>query len=62
MQTSELTGIILTKMDGSAKGGMAISISNELSIPVKFIGVGEGQDDLQKFNSEDFVEALFEGF
>ena len=55
----ELTGIILTKMDGTAKGGIAIAIQNELKIPVKFIGVGEQLDDLEKFDPEDFVDALF---
>ena len=56
---ADLTGIILTKMDGTAKGGIAIAISSELNIPVKYIGVGEKIEDLQKFNSEDFVNALF---
>lgn len=49
-------------MDGTAKGGMAFSIKNELNIPVLFIGVGEGIDDLQKFNTDEFVDALFEEF
>ena len=56
----ELSGIILTKMDGTAKGGIAIAIENELHIPVKFIGVGEQLDDLEKFDSEDFIDALFD--
>ena len=56
----DLTGIILTKMDGTAKGGIAIAIENELHIPVKFIGVGEQLDDLERFDPEDFVDALFE--
>ncbi|MCR5254313.1 MAG: signal recognition particle-docking protein FtsY [Acetatifactor sp.] len=56
----DLTGIILTKMDGTAKGGIAIAIESEIDVPVKFIGVGEGIEDLQKFNSEDFVNALFD--
>lgn len=60
VKASDLTGIILTKMDGTAKGGIAVSIGNELGIPVKFIGVGEGIDDLEKFNPDDFVDALFE--
>ena len=60
VRTSDLTGIILTKMDGTAKGGMAISVENELGIPVKFIGVGEGIDDLEKFSAKDFIDALFE--
>ncbi|MBP5197654.1 MAG: signal recognition particle-docking protein FtsY [Lachnospiraceae bacterium] len=56
----DLTGIILTKMDGTAKGGIAVAIESEIDVPVKFIGVGEGIEDLQKFNSEDFVNALFD--
>ncbi len=55
-----LTGIILTKMDGTAKGGIAIAIQSELSIPVKFIGVGEAMEDLQVFDAEKFVNALFD--
>ncbi|MGO5051396.1 signal recognition particle-docking protein FtsY [Lachnospiraceae bacterium LCP25S3_G4] len=58
-EVADITGIILTKMDGTAKGGIAIAIQAELGIPVKYIGVGEGIEDLQKFNSEDFVNALF---
>ncbi|MFL0246971.1 signal recognition particle-docking protein FtsY [Candidatus Clostridium stratigraminis] len=54
-----LDGIILTKLDGTAKGGIVISIKSQLNIPVKLIGVGEGIDDLQEFNANDFVEALF---
>ena len=53
-----LTGINLTKLDGTAKGGVVIGISDQLNIPVKFIGVGEGIDDLQPFSADDFVEAL----
>lgn len=56
---AEITGIILTKLDGTAKGGIAIAIQSELGIPVKYIGIGEHIDDLQKFNAEDFVNALF---
>ncbi len=56
---ADLTGIILTKMDGTAKGGIAVAIQSELKVPVKYIGVGESIDDLQKFNSDDFVNALF---
>lgn len=56
---TDINGIILTKMDGTAKGGIAVAIQAELGIPVKYIGVGEGISDLQKFNSHDFVEALF---
>lgn len=58
-ETADLTGIILTKMDGTAKGGIAVAIQSELNIPVKYIGVGETIDDLQKFDSEQFVNALF---
>lgn len=57
---ADLTGIILTKMDGTAKGGIAVAIQSELGIPVKYIGVGEKIEDLQKFNSDDFVNALFD--
>ena len=53
------TGVILTKMDGTAKGGIAVAITNELGIPVKFIGVGEGIDDLKKFDPDQYVEELF---
>ncbi|MDR1755059.1 MAG: signal recognition particle-docking protein FtsY [Eubacterium sp.] len=60
-ETSDVTGIILTKLDGTAKGGIIISIKNELNIPVKFVGVGEKLDDLEPFSAESFVEALFEG-
>jgi len=60
MEVAKITGLVLTKMDGSAKGGMVISIQSELGIPVKFIGVGEGIDDLEKFNSTDFIHALFQ--
>ena len=57
---ADITGIILTKMDGTAKGGIAVAIQAELGIPVKYIGVGETIDDLQKFNSDTFVNALFD--
>jgi fused signal recognition particle receptor len=56
---SDITGIILTKLDGTAKGGIVISINAELNIPVKMIGVGEKIDDMQKFDPEKFAEALF---
>ena len=59
MEASPLDGIILTKLDGTAKGGVVISIKRELKIPVKYIGVGEAIDDLQEFNAEAFAEALF---
>ncbi len=58
-QVIDLTGIILTKMDGTAKGGIAVAIQSELQVPVKYIGVGETLGDLQKFNAEEFVNALF---
>ena len=59
-EVADLTGIVLTKLDGTAKGGIAIAIQSELSIPVKYIGIGEQIDDLQKFNASDFVNALFQ--
>lgn len=59
-EVAELTGIILTKMDGTAKGGIAVAIQSELQIPVKYIGVGETIDDLQKFDADQFVDALFD--
>lgn len=59
-QATPLSGIVLTKMDGTAKGGIAIAIQSELSIPVKFIGVGEKIEDLQTFDAERFVNALFD--
>ncbi|MEE1314434.1 MAG: signal recognition particle-docking protein FtsY [Faecalimonas sp.] len=58
-EVAEITGIVLTKMDGTAKGGIAVAIQAELGIPVKYIGVGESIDDLQKFRSDEFVNALF---
>ena len=58
-EVADITGIILTKMDGTAKGGIAVAIQAELGIPVKYIGVGESIEDLQKFDSEQFVHALF---
>ncbi|MBR4668608.1 MAG: signal recognition particle-docking protein FtsY [Butyrivibrio sp.] len=60
-EAASLTGIILTKLDGTAKGGIAVAIVSELNIPVKYIGVGEGIDDLERFNSDEFVSALFGG-
>lgn len=59
-EVAEITGIILTKLDGTAKGGVVVAISEEQQIPVKFVGVGEGVDDLQEFNPGDFARALFE--
>lgn len=58
-EVADITGIILTKLDGTAKGGIAVAIHSELGIPVKYIGVGESIDDLQKFNADEFVNALF---
>ncbi|MBT1247928.1 MULTISPECIES: signal recognition particle-docking protein FtsY [unclassified Thermosipho (in: thermotogales)] len=57
----DITGIVLTKLDGTAKGGIAIAIAKELGIPIKFVGLGEGIDDLKPFDAEDFVNALLEG-
>lgn len=54
-----ITGIVLTKLDGTAKGGIALSIKNKLGIPIKFIGIGEGEDDLREFSAKDFADALF---
>lgn len=59
-EVAEITGIVLTKMDGTAKGGIAVAIQSELSVPVKYIGVGETIEDLQKFDPDAFVEALFD--
>ena len=58
-EVANVTGIILTKLDGTAKGGIAVAIESELDIPVKYIGVGETIDDLQKFDANEFVNALF---
>ena len=59
-EVTDITGVILTKLDGTAKGGIAIAIQSELGIPVKYIGIGEGIEDLQKFDADAFVDALFE--
>ena len=59
-EAAEITGIVLTKMDGTAKGGIAVAIQSELGIPVKYIGVGETIEDLQKFDADQFVDALFD--
>ena len=59
LNTAGLTGIVLTKLDGTAKGGIVFAIANELSLPVKYVGVGEGMDDLLPFEPKTFVEALF---
>ena len=58
-EVTDITGVVLTKMDGTAKGGIAVAIQSELGIPVKYIGVGESIDDLQKFNAEEIVNAMF---
>ena len=60
MNVAELTGIVLTKLDGTARGGVVLAIKNELKLPIKFIGVGEQLDDLQPFNQKVFAKALFE--
>ena len=59
-QVSDLTGIVLNKLDGTAKGGIILSIKGEVGVPVKFVGVGEKIDDMQPFDAGEFVEALFE--
>ena len=59
-EAADITGIVLTKMDGTAKGGIAVAIQSELNIPVKYIGVGEAIDDLQKFDADAFIDALFQ--
>ena len=59
-EVANVNGIILTKLDGTAKGGIAVAIQSELDIPVKYIGVGESIDDLQKFDADAFVNALFD--
>lgn len=60
MEVADVTGIILTKLDGTAKGGIAVAIQSELGIPVKYVGIGEQIDDLQKFNADEFINALFD--
>jgi len=59
-EATDINGIVLTKLDGTAKGGVIISIQEELAVPVKYIGVGEDVEDLQPFDPERFVQALFE--
>lgn len=59
-EAADITGIVLTKLDGTAKGGIVISIAKEQNLPVKFVGVGEGVDDLQEFNPADFAKAIFD--
>lgn len=60
MEVADVTGIILTKLDGTAKGGIAVAIQSELGIPVKYVGIGEQIDDLQKFDADEFINALFD--
>jgi fused signal recognition particle receptor len=57
---ANISGIVLTKLDGTAKGGIVISIHNELGIPIKYVGVGEGIDDLQPFCAKDFADGIFD--
>ncbi len=59
-EVADITGVVLTKLDGTAKGGIAIAIQSELNIPVKYIGIGEKIDDLQRFDADEFVDALFD--
>ena len=59
-EVSDVTGIVLTKLDGTAKGGIVIAVKAEQKIPVRYIGVGEKMDDLQPFNAKEFAQALFE--
>ena len=59
-EAADITGIVLTKLDGTAKGGIVISLKNQLNLPVRFVGVGEKIDDLQPFDPQQFVDALFE--
>ena len=59
MAAGGVNGLILTKLDGTAKGGVAVAIANDLKLPIRFIGVGEGVDDLVPFDAEDYVKALF---
>ena len=60
-EVAGLTGIVLTKLDGTAKGGIVVTISDEFDLPVKFIGLGEGLDDLQEFSPQEFAGSIFEG-
>ncbi len=59
-EVADITGLVLTKLDGTAKGGIVLAIKHEMNIPVRYIGVGEQMDDLQEFNSKDFAKALFD--
>ena len=58
-EATKLSGVVVTKLDGTAKGGVVLAIANEMGLPVKFVGLGEGIEDLIPFNATDFVEALF---
>lgn len=60
LETAGVTGIVLTKLDGTAKGGVAVAIAGELGVPIRYVGVGEGIDDLLPFSADDYVDALFE--
>ncbi|MDU4030612.1 MAG: signal recognition particle-docking protein FtsY, partial [Enterococcus faecalis] len=60
-ETTDVTGLVLTKLDGTAKGGIVIAIRNELHLPVKLVGLGEGINDLEPFNANDFAMGLFKG-
>ena len=59
-EVADITGVVLTKLDGTAKGGIAIAIQSELEVPVKYIGIGEKMGDMQKFDADQFVDALFD--
>jgi fused signal recognition particle receptor len=59
-EAADITGIVLTKLDGTAKGGVVVAIKNELDIPVRYVGIGEGIDDMQPFDAEVFAKALVE--
>jgi fused signal recognition particle receptor len=60
MQAAGVTGIVLTKLDGTAKGGVAVAIAHDLELPIRYVGVGEGIDDLIPFSPDEYVDALFE--
>jgi fused signal recognition particle receptor len=60
LETAGVTGIVLTKLDGTAKGGVAVAIAGEIGVPIRYVGVGEGIDDLLPFSADDYVDALFE--
>ena len=60
LESAGVTGIVLTKLDGTAKGGIAVAITAELGVPIKYVGVGEQLDDLVPFSASDYVDALFE--